>query len=140
MFKNCSRAYERLATNDQSDAKKGFAEKALIPTVLKIEKNNQDQKHVKSAGLQDCYHRFFYFLLFDPQNVSVLLKILPLKYQKFSNFRKNRIYVIVLLVCYRHAKSELDNSIFGKVMAKKNCSKLMTSNILTLLCAVVDHV
>ena len=46
MFKNCSRAYDRLATNDVRvtscsaifDAKKGFAGRALMPTVLKIEK------------------------------------------------------------------------------------------------------
>ena len=42
---------------------------------------------------------------------------------KLSKFRKKSkyTYVIVLLVCYRHAKFELGNStfIFGKVMAKK---------------------
>ena len=53
--KNCSRAHDRLATNDVRmkscsaifDAKKGFEGRALMPTVLKIEKNNQYPRHAK---------------------------------------------------------------------------------------------
>ena len=48
-------AYFRLATNDVRvascsaifDARKGFTGKALMPTVLNIEKNNSDKKDVK---------------------------------------------------------------------------------------------
>ena len=55
VFENCSRVSDRLATNDVRmtscsaifDAKKGFAERPLMPTVLKMEKNNSNQNHVK---------------------------------------------------------------------------------------------
>ena len=55
MFKKYFWDYDRLATNDVRvtscsaifDAKKGFAGGALMPIVLKIEKNNSDKKDVK---------------------------------------------------------------------------------------------
>ena len=38
--------------------------------------------------------------------------------------KKNGTNVIVLLVCYRHAKFNPNDSIFGKVMAKKKLLKI----------------
>ena len=56
-----------------------------------------------------------------------IFKNITLKIPKIVNISKNGIYDIAILVSYRHAKVELSNSIFVKVM--KNCLKLMTLNI-----------
>ena len=42
-----------------------------------------------------------------------------LKITMFFKISKKRIYVVALIVCYLHAKFELGNSIFDKVMAKQ---------------------
>ena len=88
------------------------------------DKKKSDKKVVKSGGLQDYFQGFFdFFHILTPKIQKCFLK-----YQYFSKFRKNGIYVVVLIVCYLHAKFELGNSIFDKGMAK-NYSKFMTSKI-----------
>ena len=57
----------------------------------------------------------------------------------FKISKKNEIHVVALLVCYRHAKFELGNLIFGKVMAKK-LLKVDDVTLKIYFFAVVDHV
>ena len=50
---------------------------------------------------------FSIFFTFLPSKLKMFF-ILTSKYQHFSNFLKTGIYVIVLLVCYHHAKFQFD--------------------------------
>ena len=59
------------------------------------------------------------FYILTPKIKKVFFGNILLKVPIFFKISKNGIYVVVLLVCYRYAKFELGNSIFGKVMAKK---------------------
>ena len=77
--KNCSRAYERLATSDVRvtscsaifDVKKGFAGRALMPTVLKIKKKINMKKYVKYARLLSRI--FGFFKIFTPRKKNFLI-------------------------------------------------------------------
>ena len=55
----------------------------------------------------------FYFLYFGPKNSKKCFEDIILKVPVFFKMlKKPGIYVVVLLVCYRHAKFELGNSFF----------------------------
>ena len=68
--------------------------------------------------------------ILTPKIKKVFFENIILKALIFSKFRKAVIYIVVLLVCYRHAKFELGISIFDSY--GKKLLKLMTSKIQTI--------
>ena len=61
--------------------------------------------------LQNVYLLFLYSYILTPKIKSDFWQYYHKKIKSF--LKKNGIFVIVLLVCFRHAKFELGNSIFG---------------------------
>ena len=91
-FKNCSSAYDRLATDDVRvtsysaifDAKKGLAGRALMPTVLKIEKKISKTKKIQNKKGYKAAITIFRFFMFRPQKFKkVLFENIMLNYQYF---------------------------------------------------------
>ena len=68
---------------------------------------------------QACKTVITYVSIF-PTYKCFFCKYYPQNTPHFQTFEKAGIYVIVVLVCYQHAKCDLGISIFDKVVAK-NC-------------------
>ena len=94
---------------------KGFAGGAIMPTVLEIEKNVQIKTMLSERKYMTTVSDVCICFKFWPHNFFLDI---TLKIPKIVKISKNGIHDIVILVSYRHAKFELSNSIFVKVMKK----------------------